>query len=162
VWTPGAGATPTAHRLDFFSGNTPVASVNAGASTSIAIPIPPGTQGSFGVTVTPFNGSTAGPASDRFNFSIGTTCSTPGAPSVSGGVAGGTATVQWPQVAGAAYYVLSAGTAPGGTNLFPTTNIGLNNFVQASGLPPGFQAWVRVIAYNACNQPGPATDFLVR
>jgi hypothetical protein len=33
--------------------------------------------------------------------------------------------------------------------------------LSASGLPAGFQAFVRVIAMNACGQSAP-TDFLVR
>ena len=73
----------------------------------------------------------------------------------------GTATVSWPQVAGATSDIVSAGSALGGTNLFPTTNVGSNNQLGASGLPVGFQAFVRVIAVNACGQ-SPAVDFLVR
>jgi hypothetical protein len=34
--------------------------------------------------------------------------------------------------------------------------------VSAGGLPAGFQAFVRVVALNACSQPGPPTDFLLK
>lgn len=163
AWTGGAGAAPTTHRLDFFAGAAPVASITVGAATTVAIPIPPGTQGSFSVRVTPFNGLTPGPVSAAFPFTIGGSgcASPPASPVVSGGVANGIATVSWPQVAGATSYIASAGTTPGSSNLFPTTNVGLSNMLSGGGLPPGFQAYVRVIAVNGCGQSAP-TDFLVR
>ena len=160
-WASGTGASPTTHRLAFFQGSTPVASVDASGATSIGIPIPAGTQGAFAVVVTAFNGAIASPASAPFSFTIGPACTVPTAPAVSGGVAAGTATASWPAVAGAARYVVSAGTAPGGTQyLVPTDVTGTS--VSASGLSAGFQAWVRVVAVNACGQAGPPTDFLVQ
>ena len=158
-WLAGAGPVPTSHRLDFYAAAALVATVNAGTGTSIGIPIPPGIQGTFGVRVTARNGSVAGPASALFTFTIGSACTVPASPNVSGGVVGGTASVSWPAVSGATSYMLSAGTTPGGTNLFPSTNIGNVLGVSASGLPPGFQAFVRVIAVNGCGQQGPPTDF---
>ena len=47
---------PTGHRLDFFSGAALVASVTVGPATSVGIPIPPGTTGSFSVRVTALSG----------------------------------------------------------------------------------------------------------
>lgn len=160
-WASGAGASPTAHRLAFFQGATQVASVNASGATSIGIPIPAGTQGAFAVAVTAFNGAIASPASAPFNFTIGPACTVPTAPAVSGGVVGGTGTASWPAVAGATRYVVSAGASPGGTQYLAPTNV-TGTSVSASGLPAGFQAWVRVVAVNACGQAGPPTDFLVR
>jgi hypothetical protein len=42
------------------------------------------------------------------------------------------------------------------------TNLGANTGVSASGLAPGFTAWVRVIAVNGCGQPSVPADFLVQ
>ena len=161
-WLAGAGPVPTSHRLDFYAGAALVATVNAGAGTSIGIPIPPGIQGTFGVRVTARNGSVAGPASELFTFTIGPACTVPASPNVSGGVVGGTASVNWPAVPGATSYTLSAGTVQGGTQYLPPTNIGANTGASASGLPAGFTAWVRVIAVNACGQASVPRDFFVQ
>ncbi len=155
-WLAGTGATATTHRLDFFAGGAPVAAVTVGATLSAAIPIPAGTQGSFTVQVTAINGTLAGPPSAAFAFTIGPSCPLPASPSPSGGVAGGTATVSWPPVAGAVSYIVSAGTSPGGVQYLAPTNIGASTAISASGLPAGFQAWVRVIAVNACGPSAPA------
>lgn len=161
-----APSAATSYRLDFrqTTGGPVVASLTT-TTTSIVIPLPPGTVGTFNVTATGINSAGAGPTSAPVQFTIGSgpgPCTGPPAsPSVSGGVVGGTATVQWPQVPGATSYILSAGTTPGGSNLFPAQNIGLNNQASATGLPAGFTAWVRVIAVNACGQSAP-TDFFVR
>jgi hypothetical protein len=163
-WTGGGGAAPTAHRLDFYAGVAYVATLTVGPGTSVGIPIPPGTVGSFTVRVTALNGAGASPPSAAFGFTIGSAggcVGPPAAPAVTGGVAAGTASVGWPQVPGATAYVVSAGSALGGSNLFATQNVGLTNQLSASGLPAGFQAFVRVIAINACGQSAP-TDFLVR
>jgi Matrixin len=161
-WTSGGGAAPTTHRLDFFQGGAPAASLTVGAATSVGLPIPAGLAGSFAVQVTALNGAIASPPSPLFNFTIGPSCILPTAPLVSGGIVNGTATITWPAVAGATSYIVSAGSTAGGTNLFPATNIGPTTSVGASGLPAGFQAFVRVIAVNACGQQSPPTDFLLQ
>jgi hypothetical protein len=168
AWTAGSGPSPTSHRLDFYSGSTLVASVPVGATRSAAIPIPPGTQGTFSVRVVPFNGATAGTASAAFPFTLGAPApppppgctSAPGAPSVTGSIVNGAATVRWNAVSGALYYIVSAGSSQGGTNVYPPTNVGSNLQVGASGLPPGFSAWVRVRAVNDCGQSQPGDFFL--
>ncbi len=162
AWVAGAGASPTSHRLDFYAGTTPVASVTTGVAPSVGIPIPPGVQGTFGVRVTAFNGTIAGPPSALFTFTIGPACTVPASPNVSGGVVGGTASVSWPAVPGATAYIVSAGTTQGGTQYLAPTNIGANTGASASGLPPGFTAWVRVIAVNACGQESVPRDFFVQ
>ncbi len=164
-WTGGPGGTPTSHRLDFFSGGTLVASVPVGAATNVALPIPPGTAGSFTVRVTALAGATAGPPSAAFPFTIGGgggggCTSAPAAPAVTGSLVAGNATVTWGGVPGATSYIVSAGSTPGGTNLQAPTNVGATTSVGASGLPPGFTAWVRVIAVNACGQSAPTDYFL--
>ena len=161
-WMAGGGSSPTSHRLDFYSGAALVATVNAGAGSSIAIPIPPTTQGTFGVRVTARNGTVAGPPSALFTFTVEPACTLPASPNVSGAVVAGTASVSWPPVPGATAYILSAGTTQGGTQYLPATNIGANTGASASGLPTGFTAWVRVIAMNACGQPSAPQDFFVQ
>jgi subtilisin len=162
AWAPGPGASPTTHRLDFFSGAALVTQVTTGPALFAYLPIPPGVSGVYGVRVTAFNGAIAGPTSTQVDFTIGPGCAVPAAPIVTGGVAGTTATVSWLPVEGASSYLLSAGTTPGGAQYLPQTSVGSDTTASASGLPPGFFAWVRVIAVNACGQQGPAVDFLVQ
>lgn len=162
AWAPSAGASPTTHRLDFYSGDALVTQVTTGPALFAYLPIPPGVSGVYGVRVTAFNGAIAGPTSTQVDFTIGPGCMVPAAPIVTGAVAGTTATVSWLPVQGANSYLLSAGTTPGGTQYLPQTSVGSDTTASASGLPPGFSAWVRVSAVNACAQHGPAVDFLVK
>jgi hypothetical protein len=161
AWLAGSGNAATSHRLDFYSASTLVASMTVGAATTAAIPVPPGTRGSYGVRVTAINGAAASAASALFAFTLGAPCTTPASPSLSGGVVGGTASVTWTPVADATY-LLSAGTTQGGMQYMPPTNFGTNTGASASGLATGFTAWVRVVAVNACGQQSAPTDFLVR
>ena len=161
-WVPGAGGAASAHRLDFFQGGSALASVTVGPGTTAGLPLPAGLQGAFAVRITALNGTTAGPPSPLFNFTIGPSCTVPTAPVVSGGIVGGTGSVNWPAVAGATSYLVSAGTSQGGTQFLTPTNIGANTGVSASGLPAGFQAWIRVIVVNACGQQSTPTDFLLQ
>jgi hypothetical protein len=161
-WTSGAGAAPTSHRLDFYQGATLIAPVTVGAATTVGLPLPPGLTGAFGVRVTALSGALASPPSALFNFTIGPSCTPPTSPVVTGGIVNGTATIGWPAVAGATNYIVSAGTTQGGTQILGPTNFGTTTGASASGLPAGFQAWVRVIAVNACGQQSAPTDFLLR
>lgn len=160
AWASGAGASPTAHRLEFFQGSALVAAVNTGPATTVGIPIPAGVQGAFSVRVIARNGAFVSPPSALFAFTIGTACTVPAAPVVSGGIANGTATVNWTAVPGAVAYFISAGNAPGGTQFVPPTRVGGTSV--SARVPAGFQAFVRVIAVNACNQPGAPGDFLLQ
>jgi hypothetical protein len=63
-------------------------------------------------------------------------------------------------VPGATSYIISAGSTQGASNVALPTNVGPNTTVSAGGLPPGFSAWVRVIAVNACGQSPPRDFFL--
>ena len=162
VWTLGAGAPPTQHQLQFFQGANLVASVLHGPTTTFATgPIPANILGDFSVRVQAITGSTPGPFSPLFNFTIGS-CTTPAAPIVTGGIVNGLGTVAWQAVAGATSYVVSAGTTAGGTQFLAPTNVGASTSVSAGGLPAGFQAFVRVIAVNACGQQGASSDFLLQ
>jgi hypothetical protein len=166
TWTSGAGAPPTAHRLDFFAGSTAVASLTVAAATTVSIPIPAGTAGTFSVRVTALTGATPGPPSSLFAFTIGSSpggggcTAAPASPLVTGSIVAGTATVSWPAVPGATSYIVSAGSTQGASNVSPPANVGPTTAVSAGGLPPGFSAWVRVIAVNACGQSPPRDFFL--
>jgi hypothetical protein len=79
---------------------------------------------------------------------------------VTGSIVAGTATVSWAAVPGATSNIISAGSTQGASNVAPPTNVGPNTTVSASGLPPAFSAWVRVMAVNACGQSPPRDFFL--
>jgi hypothetical protein len=163
-WTaPAAGATPTAYRLDFRSGAALVATVVVGPMTSTTLGIPAGVQGMFSVTVTAVAGGAQGPASAATTFAIGGCLAPPATPpNLIGGLTGGTARVSWNAVAGAVSYVLQAGSFAGASNLF-NGNVGALTSVSAPGLPPGFRAFVRVIAVDACGQTSaPTPDVLIQ
>lgn len=164
AWTPVPGAPATAHRLDFFAGTTPVVSVPVGGDDSAVLPVPPGATGIYTVRVTPIVGGAPGASSAAFPFTLGTTpgCATLAAPAMTGTVVNGVGTVSWQAVPGAAAYLVQAGTAQGGSNLFPASNVGTATAVSASGLPAGFSAWVRVAAVNACGHPGTPRDVLIQ
>jgi hypothetical protein len=164
-WTPAEGQA-TANLLSFYSGVTLVASVMIGPETSVSLPIPPGTEGTFSVIVTPLVGGTPGPPSEPLTFHIGPGdggCSgAPLAPGVvTGSVASGTATVSWLPAAGATSYVVQAGSSPNASDLF-NGNVGNVLSVSASGLPAGFRAFVRVLAVSACGNSGASAEVLVQ
>ena len=160
----GASAATT-YRLDFRQTPTgPVLVSQMTATTSTTIPIPGGVIGTFYVSVTGINSAGTGPTSNPVGFTI------PGCPTVpaptgltgSFNVAAGVAGASWVPVAGASSYIVQAGTVQGAANLF-NGNIGPSTAASASGLPPGFRAFVRVFAVNACGVPGPpAADILIQ
>lgn len=162
AWVAGPGAPAQSHMLHFFSGAALIATLPAGPATTVAIPVPPGVSGTFGVRVTALAGAVASAPSALLPFTLGAACTPPASPSPSGGIAGGTASVSWPPVAGAVSYILSAGTVPGGTQYVAPTSLGANTAVSANGLPTGFTAWVRVVAVNACGQQSMPADVQVR
>lgn len=157
----------TSYRLDFRATPTgPVIQPVPATGTSITVAIPPGISGTFYVAVTGINSAGAGPSSPSVAFTIGGGgggCTTaPATPTgVSGGITSGTATVQWTASPGATSYIVQAGSAQGGSNLF-NANVGPLTTVTASGLPPGFRAFVRIIAVNACGQSAPTADFTLQ
>jgi hypothetical protein len=88
-------------------------------------------------------------------------CTTPAAPSLPNATFGnGIATVSWQPVAGAASYVVRAGSQPGGSDIFDG-NVGNTTAVSASGLPPTFRAFVRVYAVNACGVSAASPEIVV-
>jgi hypothetical protein len=153
-WVAGSGSPPTTHVLNFFQGGVPVASLTTGASQSVQIGIPNGVSGTFTVTVTAAGGTSV-PAS----FTIGGCVPPLPVTGLTGAVAAGTATAGWDPSLGATGYVVQAGASQGGAELF-NGNVGNITSISASGLPPGFTAWVRVIAVNACGSSPPQEVFL--
>jgi hypothetical protein len=109
--------------------------------------------------VNPFG--TSGP-SNAVDVIVGssTPCAPPAAPTVTGSVTSGTATISWPAVPGATSYILRAGSTPGASDLF-NGNIGATTVIGASGLPPGFRAYVRVLAVSSCGTSAPSTEILI-
>ncbi|MGE3275264.1 MAG: fibronectin type III domain-containing protein [Vicinamibacterales bacterium] len=167
TWSaPSSGATPTSYLVDFSvtPGGAPAARVASG-TTSTSVNIPAGTTGTFYASVTALNGSTAGTASSPVAFTIGSAgpgpcTSAPPAPTgLTGGVSGGVASVSWTASAGATSYVVQAGSASGGTNIF-NANVGANTAVSAA-VPAGFSAFVQVLAVNACGTSGPSTPISI-
>ena len=161
---PADPSVPTsAYRLDFRQTlGGPIVSTVTTASTVTVIPLPPGTVGTFNVTATEINAAGAGPPSEPVSFTIGPPPCTeaPSPPLVSGSLVAGTLTLMWPQVPGVSAYILAAGTSLGSDDLYPATYIGLSNEVTATGLPPGWTAWVRVSAANGCGQSAPVYIFI--
>jgi hypothetical protein len=75
-------------------------------------------------------------------------------------VIGGNATVSWQPVAGATSYVIAAGSAPGLSDVY-YGNVG-NAVAVAAPVSPGFTAYVRVIAVNACGQSAASSDVFMQ
>ena len=79
-----------------------------------------------------------------------------------GRITSGVGTATWNPSPGAASYIVQAGWSLGASDLF-NANVGAATAVSAAGLPPGFRAFVRVIAVSACGQLSPPTpDVLVQ
>jgi hypothetical protein len=157
-----ATSAATSYRLDFATAPTgPVVASLVATTTTVTIPIPPGLVGTFYVSVTGINSTGPGPSSLRVAFTI-VGCAAPPAPTgLIGSVIGGTATAMWNPSAGAASYVVQAGSAPGRSD-YANVNIGNATSVSAGGLAPGFLAYVRVIAVNACGPSAPSGEVLLQ
>ena len=151
----------TSYRLDFRT--TPTSSVFFSTSTNdtlVTIDIPPGLFGTFFVSVTPVNEGGDGPASISVAFTV--PCPPPPTPTgLSGSVGAALATVSWNAAPSATSYVLQAGSSPGASNFF-NGSVGAATAVAAIGLPPGFRAYVRVIAFNACGASSATPDVFIQ
>src|SRR5690606_41093091 len=100
--------------------------------------------------VTPLNAAGAGPPSARRDFVVGGCTAPP--PPVSGlraQVTGTLARLECQAAPDATSYLGHAGSAPGGADLYPLTDLGPSTTVQAY-VAPGFRGWVRIYAANAC------------
>jgi hypothetical protein len=85
----------------------------------------------------------------------------PAAPTaLNGRVTNGVASVVWSPPAGAASYVVHAGSTPGGSDVF-VGSVGAA-LGASSPVGAGFRAYVRVYAVNACGQSGPSNELLLQ
>jgi hypothetical protein len=162
TWSAGAGGcAPTHYVLSAGSGPglSNIATVNVGLATSLAAPAPPGT---YVVRVAAANAWGTSAASNEVTFTLGPSCTVPGAPEgfVSAG-AGSLASFQWqPPLSGDAPtgYLLEAGTSASGADIAVVPVSGLT---FATPAPPG-SYYVRVRAQNACGTgPASPTQLLV-
>lgn len=146
-WTPGADATSYAVEVVHpLLAPIDTASPQPMFATS-GVP-----SGQYRVQVRALNPLGMSSPSNIVDVIVGTSgpCAAPMAPSLPVATVGsGTAAVAWPAVMGATSYIVRAGTQPGGSDIF-NGNVGNTAAVAASGLPPGFRAFVRVHAVNAC------------
>lgn len=153
----------TSYRVDFRRGHQdggPVLASFTTRATTVTVAIPPGLSGDFNVIVTPVNADGGGPASFRRDFTI---CGAlpPPVTGLAAGVANGVARVTWNASPEAASYRASAGSSPGAADVYPLTELGAVTGIEA---PVGddFEAWVRVIAVNACGSSDPAEVLVSR
>ena len=157
-WTPGAAATT--YQVEVVQ---PVlASFNTGSPqpmfSAAGVPV-----GSYRVQVRSVNPLGVSAPSSPVDVLVGSSapCTIPSAPGQpTATLVNGVATVTWPAVAGATSYVVVAGLQPGGSNVF-SGNVGNVTTVTASGLPPGFRAFVRIHAVSACGTSGPSVEVIL-
>jgi hypothetical protein len=167
-WSAVANSSsPITYRVDFRSGHQDGGAVVASLTTpatSITVGVPPGVSGAFNVVVTAVNAAGAGPASARVDFTVPpnhASCTTapPAITGTAGTVTSQYAQVQWNAVAGASSYQLQVGSVRGGDDLLHLTDLGPQRGAGAS-VPPGFTAWIRIYAVNACGRSQPVDYFL--
>jgi hypothetical protein len=168
TWVDASQGAATNYRVDFRAGHQDGGAVIASAttgSTSLAVAIPPGVSGAFNVVVTGLNAAGAGPPSLRHDFTLSPAGAAPCAappPAVSdvtGVVNGGFARVQWAPVPAATSYLIQAGSVVGGADLYALSDVGSSTTAGAA-VPPGFRAWVRVVAANGCGRSAPTDVFV--
>lgn len=166
-WTPVEALSnvdvlaATSYRIDFRQGHQdggPVLASFTTTSTSITVAIPPGLTGSFNVVVTPINADGGGPPSFRRDFVI---CGTlPGAiAGLTGSVGNGIARASWMPSPGATSYQVTVGSVQGAADVYAPVDLGNATSAQAA-VGPGFRAWLRLVAINACGTSAPADLFL--
>jgi hypothetical protein len=157
-WTASTDAT--SYLLDVLQPALGSINTNSPLPSFTATGVP---NGAYRVQVRGVNPVGTSAPSNAVDVIVGssTPCAVPAAPSgVTGSLANGIASVNWPAVLGAASYIVRAGSTPFGSDLF-NGNVGAATSVSASGLPAGFRAYVRVLAVSACGTSVPSADILV-
>jgi len=132
---------------------------NIGALTSVSgSGLPAGTFTIQVYSVSSTGAQSATAATTTFTIGGGPgPCVAPPTPTgLTGSVVGGLASVSFNPSPGATSYIVQAGTAFGASNLF-NANIGPSTSASA-GVPPGFTAYVRVIAVTGTCQSAPTAD----
>jgi hypothetical protein len=157
-WTPAADAT--SYQVEVVQPALAPIDTNNPVPGFMAAGVP---NGQYRVQVRAVNPLGTSSPSNVVDVVVGSSapCVTPAAPSsVNGALISDTATVSWSPVPGATSYIVRAGSAPGGSDLF-NGNVGNTTAVSASGLPPGFRAFVRVSAASACGTSGASAEVLI-
>ena len=151
------------HRSQVRRGLSDIYNGSVGLSNLVNATIGPGT---YFVRVRARTGSTSTVTSNEISFAAGsqgiTACTVPPPTpaGVSARVLDGTASVSWQPVAGAASYLVAAGSASGLSDVF-YGNVG-NSVSVSAPVGAGFQAYVRVIAVNACGQSAASIDVFMQ
>jgi hypothetical protein len=157
-WTAGTDAT--SYQVEVLQPALAPIDTNNRLPAFMAAGVP---NGQYRVQVRSVNPLGVSTPSNIVDVVVGTStpCVAPSAPTgISASSSGGTATVGWAAVAGATSYIVRAGSAPGGADIFDG-NVGNATVVSASGLPAGFRAFVRVYAVSACGTSGPSAEVLI-
>lgn len=162
-WSPVGGLTASEYLLEAgsVSGSSNLYNGSVGAATSLSAQVG---RGNYFVRVRgrAVNGTTTGP-SNEVSFAVGTAGCTaaPALPTaVAGSSAAGRASLTWLASPGATSYIVQAGSAPGVSDLF-YGDIGGGTSVSAA-VPPGFTAYVRVVAVNACGQSAASAEIFLQ
>jgi hypothetical protein len=154
-WTPGANAT--SYAVEVVQPALPPIDTGSPLPQFATAGVP---NGLYQVQVRGLNPLGLSSPSNSIAVAVGTSgpCATPAAPSLpTTTFVNGVATVSWQAVAGATSYFVRAGLLSGGSELF-SGNVGNTTAVSAGGLPPGFRAFVRVHAVNACGISGASPE----
>ena len=157
-WTPGTDAT--SYAVDVVQPALPPIDTGSPLPQFATTGVP---NGLYRVQVRALNPLGASGPSNIINVVVGASgpCATPSAPPLpTATFVSGTATVSWQPVSGATSYIVQAGSLPGSSDIF-NGNVGNTTAVSASGLPPGFGAFVRVYAVNACGVSGASQEVAV-
>jgi hypothetical protein len=128
-----------------------------GAGTTVSGAVPPGTY--FLRVLAQGPGGTGTPSNET-SVSVGSACTTPSAPALSGSGSGNVVTIGWSTPAGGPVtgYTVVAGSASGASDLF-NGGVGLTNTVSASVASGPY--FIRVLANSACGASVPSNEVLV-
>ena len=156
-----SAAGTLSYRLDFRPGvredGIAYASFTSAASP-MEIALPPGVTGDYNVVVTPVTSAGGGTPSFRRSFSLCGAAPSPVA-NLAGSVGNGIARANWRASPGATSYRAMLGSTPGGSDIYPSTELG-NVTGAAAPVSPGFRAWLRIVAVGACGTSAPSDFFL--
>jgi hypothetical protein len=158
-WSAAAGATSYVVEVGTGSGRTDLFNGDIGNRTNVSGAAGPG---SLWARVRARNSLGTSAPSNEVTFVLGG-CETPPATptTLTGRIIGGTVTLEWSPSASATGYILQAGTAANRSDLY-NNQVGNRTSLSASGLPLGFEAFVRVIATNACGNSAPTPTLFVQ
>lgn len=135
-------------------GGSQIGDVNlpVSAGTRIVVDAPDGT---YYLRVRGLAGALAGPFSNEASVTVGGACVPPSGPAITATTTGGTVSVNWSPIAGAAGYRVEFGLTPTSTELVQTVGPGTTSLNQWAGIIGTF--YVRVVTANACGMATSAT-----